>query len=349
MITSYLRSSSYNAFDFCQHKTFLNYVLGLEENANKKAELGNCLHKVAECLALGKKLHQETGQVGGFNIGDEYIGEFIPDNIYDNKIISKLSKLAYTYYSSISPNDWTDKDLITIIEWATKVIAYLDGAFDPRNKKIIDVEKYFDFEIQEEWAKYEYNLGDRVISGNLSMKGTIDLITQVDDDHYEVLDYKSGRRLDWATGKEKTYESLKKDSQLLLYLYACRQIYPDVPFFTFTIYYVNDGGPFTLCFDDKDVTKAENLIRTRFEQMKNTQYPKLLNETPEKRAKDFKCKSLCHFYKNNYPGTDMSICEFFQKKVKESSADLVTLEYGNLDKLGVYGDGGGRKLDSTTN
>lgn len=345
MLVTYLRSSLYGGYSFCEHKSFLNYVLGLQEDGNKKAELGSAMHKVAECLALCKLKQKETGEIGGWNIGDEYIGEFTPTNMFDNRIIPKLCKMSFDYYSSLSKHIWTDKDLITLIEWVNKIVSFQDGAFDPRSQDVVAVEQYFDFEIADEWAKYNYVLGDKEISGNLAMKGTIDLIMKVDDDHYEVLDYKSGRRLDWATGQEKTLDKLQVDPQLLIYYYACRRIFPDIEHFDFTIYYVNDGGPYTVCFDNNSLILAENLIRNRFEEMRDNQKPKLLNPSQQRRDKDFKCKNLCHFYKNNYPDTDISICEYFQNKVKESSADLVTLEYGDFARMGVYGDGGGRKSD----
>ena len=85
--------------------------------------------------------------------------------------------------------------------------------FDPRNRKIVDAEPHFDFVIDEPWADYNYTLNNENIHGKLAMKGTIDLITEVDDGVYEIIDWKTGRRLDWATGQEKTFAKLQKDPQ----------------------------------------------------------------------------------------------------------------------------------------
>ncbi len=335
----------YGSYDMCPHKTFLSYGLGLHEAGNKKAELGNVLHKVCECLALAKKHYQDTGEIGGFDVGDEYIGVFKPDDIYDPHVVTKLTQMSHIYHASISEHIWTNDDLITTLGWMDKVVTFQNGAFDPRNKKIAHVEKFFDFELEHDWAKYDYKIGDKQITGSLGLKGTVDLIMDAGDSHYEVLDYKSGKRLNWATGEEKTYEKLQTDPQLLLYYYACCRILPDVENFDFTIYYVNDGGPFTMCFDEEHKVLAEELIKKRFLEMKNEQHPRLISPTRQAREKNFRCKRLCHFAKTNQPGTDVSICEFFQEKIKASSADEVMAEYGDLDKIGVYGDGGGRKAE----
>ena len=45
MIVTYIRSSSYNNYDFCQMQYFLTYVLGYRSDSNKKADLGTMAHK----------------------------------------------------------------------------------------------------------------------------------------------------------------------------------------------------------------------------------------------------------------------------------------------------------------
>ena len=346
MIVTYLRSSSIGSLSMCEHSYYLKYVLGLEDSTGKSAVLGNMLHKTEEMLAKGKLLHQQTGKTGGWDIGDEYVGEFIPNDIYDNKILTPLCKLAYDYYKTTCDLDFDDKDLIKVIGWANTVAKYQNGAYDPRSHQIEYAEKFFDFEIKQDWAKYEYQLGDKTLTGYLGIKGTIDLIMRLDNNTLEILDYKTGSNKDWATMKDKDLKSLHKDPQLLLYYYACRNIFPEIKHFVFTIYYLATAGPFTLVFDDDSYKLAEKMIRNKFEQIKGITHPKLISNTQQERSKNFKCSKLCHFAKHNQPGTDITICEYYQNKVKESNADLVMLEYGNLKKLTEYQDGGGRKADT---
>ena len=328
----------------CEHSYFLRYVLGLEDSSGKAAEMGTAFHKLAECLGRGKLHYQNTGETS-CDVGDEYVGQILVDDIFDNKCLSKIAKACHTYYSSLSDHSWNDKDIITIISWANTMVNFQDGMFDPRKRTIAFIEKFFDIEIKKDWAKYDYKIGDTTVSGYLGIKGTIDLIEWVDDDTYEVCDYKTGKKpYNWATGKDKVLSDFQKDSQLLIYYYALRNLYPD-KHFLFTVYYIVTGQPFTVGFDDRDYIKAEEMIRKRFEEIKKNQYPDLISPTKEKRQSNFKCSKLCHFAKNNQPGTDISICEFFQNKVKESSADEVMVEFGNINKLRNYQDGGGGKAE----
>ena len=39
------------------------------------------------------------------------------------------------------------------------------------------------------------------LKGQLAIKGTIDLVTKLNDDTIEVVDWKTGRRMDWTTGE----------------------------------------------------------------------------------------------------------------------------------------------------
>lgn len=342
-----MRSSSYGGYNVCEHKTFLNYVLGLPDVSGKAADMGNIFHKVMECLAIGKLKHQETGEVGGWNIGDNYIGEYIPTDIFDNSNLNNLCQLSFDYYKSISKAQFTKGDLKKSIEWLYKAVELQNGMFDPRNREILAVENYFDFEIDKPWAAYDYKIGDKRIQGNLALKGTVDLILKVDDDHLEILDYKTGSRKDFATEEVKTYNKLQKDPQLLIYYYACRHIFPHIKYFDFTIYYVNDGGPFTMCFDDDSFELAERVIQKRFEEMRDNESPKLRSPTREQREnkKNFKCFYCCDYNKNKHPGTDLSICEFFQKEIETKGLEIVTAEHCDWDKLGKYQDGGGKKAE----
>ena len=102
-------------------------------------------------------------------------------------------------------------------------------------------------------AKVNYTLPNgEEFTGRLAIKGTIDLVTEVDDGVIEVVDWKTGQRKDWATGEQKDYEKLSKDPQLLLYYYAISKLFPQYEQAIMSIFYIRDGGPFSLCFDESD-------------------------------------------------------------------------------------------------
>ena len=130
------------------------------------------------------------------------------------------------------------------------------------------------------------------------------------DVFFRVLDYKTGKRLNWATGKEKTYNCLMKDTQLLLYYYALKNLYPDKSFYI-SIYYINDGGVFDMVFDEKDYIKAENILRQKFEYIRSVQLPQQLSSEQA----HWKCQRLCEFSKIDEE-TEKSVCNKFHDMIK---------------------------------
>ena len=167
--------------------------------------------------------------------------------------------------------------------------------FDPRNRQIISPEQHFDFVIEKPWAKYDFKTPDGILSGYLGLKGTIDLITLANKNTIEIIDWKTGRRLDWATGEEKTQEKLERDPQLRIYHYAISKLYPEIDHIIFSIYFINDGGPFSICFDKKDLSETEDMLRRKFDTIRLTKKPKL--------NKCWMCTKLCHFGKTTFGNT----------------------------------------------
>ena len=307
MIVTYLRSSMFGSYDFCQMKHTISYLLGWKEPSNQKADMGTVTHKVMEILALCKKglqenkrkISDEEGIVNNLRIRD-YVGT---DENLDN-----LITLVYDHYVKHTPHhEWLSKHKKECSNTVYKVIG---TPFDPRNRTIVDAEPHFDFEIEKDWAKYKYYIGDKVLEGNLRIKGTIDLVTDAGDDIYEITDYKAGRRLNWATGEEKTHEKLQDDPQLRLYHYAASRLYPEAKQVMVTIHFINDGGPFTMVYDQDDLPQTENMLRKRFEEMRDNNQPRLIE--PAKRYLECsnnynldKCKKLCWYGKNTFEGTNI--------------------------------------------
>ena len=149
------------------------------------------------------------------------------------------------------------------------------------------------------------------IKGNLAIKGTIDLVTKIDDSIIEVVDWKTGQRKNWATGEVKTYEKLLDDAQLLLYNYAISKLYPDYDQAIMSIFFTRDGGPFSMCFDNRDQDRFLEMLRKRFEEIKENVKPRPISYS----RRDFRCQKLCHFYKNDWPGTNTTMCEHVEQRL----------------------------------
>ena len=320
MLTTYIRSSSYNNYEFCQMQYFITYVLGHQSDSGKKAELGTMVHKVMEVMADLKKFMQDNPKRKFLTTEDDAIGEvkIHKDKFMEDFFVVELSDRSFDSYSKDSKNKFTAGDRKTCLNLVWKALQYNDGQFDPRTRNVVASEPHFDLVIEEDWAKYDFELPDgEKISGNLAIKGTIDLVTETEDGIIEVIDWKTGRRLDWATGEEKTYEKLCSDPQLLLYNYAISKIFPEYEQAIMSIFYIKDGGPFSMCFDDSDRKKFLGMLKDRFQSIKSNCSPKPLS----KNRQHWKCNKLCHFFKNNWPNTEQNMCIYIEEHLKKHGMD----------------------------
>lgn len=285
----------------CPMQFFIEYNLGHKSPSNKKADKGTICHKVFEILAE-IKLNTQCSR------------PYFYDNIVNQVDIvhydlEKIIDQVYSYYTSrFTHHEWTNKDLEDCRKWVHKALDYNDGMFDPRNREIVSSEQHFDIEIKKDWAAYNYKTKDGNITGNLAIKGTIDLMTKVNDNTIEIIDWKTGRRLDWATGEEKTLSKLHRDAQLMIYFYATHHLYPDIEHIIISINFINDGGVFSVCFDKSQIYDVEMMLRHKFETIKNTFNPE--------QNKSWKCSKLCHFGKTTFENTEyLPIIEYRDSKI----------------------------------
>lgn len=321
MLITYIRSSSYNNYAYCQMQYFMTYVLGHYSTSGKKADLGTIVHKVMESLARFKKEDQDKdGRTKYLKINDDAIGTIQrPRNtLHDDEMIEVLLNLSYSHYTNNSPHKWSDSDEQVCRDLIWKTLDYNDGQFDPRKRDILEPEPHFDIPIEEDWAKFTYKMPDgKEINGQLAIKGTIDLVTKIDNDTIEVIDWKTGRRLDWATGEEKTYAKLCSDPQLLLYNYAISKLFPEYKQAIMSIFFIKDGGPFSMCFDKSDQEKFLEMLKVRFQEIQK-------NDTPRPISSDrshWKCTKLCHFCKNNWPDTNQNMCMYIENYLKKNGME----------------------------
>lgn len=315
---------------------FCEYVLGWRGPGNMKADKGTITHKILEILAVAKKAKQE----GNIVFDDDILGKDYPIEQTEYPAgVSAIGSRVYNYYINHFPaHPWSGKDYDDCQGWAEKALTLSNGMFDPRKRDIVAPELHFDFSIDKPWAKYKFEVGERTLEGVLSLKGTMDLITKVDDGIYEIVDWKTGRRLDWGTGEEKTHAKLQNDPQLRLYHYALLHEFPELEQVIVTIFFINDGGPFTIVYDRSELARTEEMLKEKFETIKATTVPKL-------KQRDWKCSKLCHQGKTTFVGTTikpiqefrrgqvtpygdfMTKCEQIKFEVARKGIDRVTEEY----------------------
>lgn len=326
MLVTYIRSSSYNNYAYCEMQYFITYVLGHQTLSGKKAVQGTIVHKVLEVLAGLKKFEQDKPKVKFLKIDDDAIGKFkcLKTELGSIELVNDLLDKSFeSYTTQESHHSWTKKEQDECRKWTWMALDWNDGQFDPRKRIIVAPEPHFDIPIDEDWAKFKYTMPDgREVEGQLAIKGTIDLVTQTSDDTIEVIDWKTGRRLDWATGEEKTYEKLLCDPQLLLYNYAISKLFPDYKQAIMTIFYIKDGGPFSMCFDKSDHDKFLEMLKGRFQDIQRNITPKPISVD----RSNWKCTKLCHYCKNDWKDTGENMCIHIEKHLQKHGMDKTIKE-----------------------
>jgi hypothetical protein len=331
-----LSPSQDNNVYFCERQWYITYGLGYKSPGGKAANLGTTVHKIMEILALAK-LHNQNTKETKFSIKDE-TGQYefntetwLEDskevkvgrstyNVPGIKIIDELHSLVYIYYSNLhADQNWEEEDNKNTRRWVYSIINEKNGLYDVRKNNIVKPEQYLSYEIPEDWASYNY--GDGVI-GKLKLTGIIDLIKCIDEEKsiYEIVDYKTGKRQDWSTGKEKTAKNLPFDTQLMYYYYFISKMYPQFKHVLITIFYVKDGGPFTVPFEQDDLPRIEKHIKGTFERIKNMTFPLMRDET----QRDFKCRAFCPYFKSQLDGTNL--CKAVGQRIKLQGIEKVTQE-----------------------
>jgi hypothetical protein len=355
MLISYFRSSSLGTWNMCQMKYYICYVLGIQEGSNLKADKGTIVHKVLEDLAIIKKHLQDNPDSKSIVIDDEEfdITDFMKPYQLSNEEVEKVNKTrinkekyvnqndckiknghvrhgvelveilirkSYDYYSNRTKHNWKPIDFKDCTNWTWMALDFKNGVIDPRRRNIVQPEANFKLIIEKDWAKFEHVLPNgEYQEGYLEYKGTIDLVTDVNDSTYEVIDWKTGSRIDWASNardfkdKIKTYEKLCSDRQLMLYYYACKRLYPDVDDVMLTINFIRDGGPFTICFEGEHYHKAEQILKDTFIEIKNCTRPRMVFP----RQNEMKCR-MCGYFKEG------NICQQINADFELYDIDAVT-------------------------
>lgn len=272
-------------------------------------------------LLARKKLALQAGKK---TFVDPELGKF-NDKRCNN--IEHMVELAFNHYTALELSlTFKEKDLKDCKKWTEKALLGCNGMFDPLERVIVEPEYFFDYIIPDDWAKYKYTVDGQMIEGRLAIKGTIDLITKVDDNIYEIIDYKTGKRKDWNKDIPKSYDYLQTDFQLMLYYYVLKQLFPDRDFLV-TVYFINDGGPFTIIMNEDRIKLVKKLVQQRFNMIKHCKMPKLLQYD----RNHWKCYRLCTFAKKTFEGDKCCICQRVRDCIKKRGIDATTQIYKHPD------------------
>jgi hypothetical protein len=325
MICTYLRSSLLNAFDMCQQRAFIEYGIGRKQPPNKAALQGTCLHAVCETLAL-EKLAEQNKQIlfTQEQFGTSKVG-FYDSLFYLSKIYPALDKENPGVFDGNSYNE--------CLKLVKKMESYNDGMMNPKNANIFGAEVPVNIEIQKPWATYDFHTPTQELQGQLTLKGTIDLIVKQGDGVIEVVDYKSGSKTDWATGKTKDEQSLYNDTQIRLYHYAACLLFPEIECVLFSLYFVKFDEVFTIALDRKHLPETELMLQRKFKKIVECTKPTL--------SLGFKCR-FCPFDKSIEPD-GKTTCVSFRDKIIVDGMPKTMKDNADFYALTRYGAGGSNR------
>lgn len=356
MICTYIRSSALGSYEYCEQSHFINYNLGIQQVPRVKTVIGTVAHKVLELLAISKKYIQDNPKAKKIMFTDDALGDlcidkdslFVETELTPLEITkinsSRVNKDVYMHPVFLEENAkrrgaevigeliqktinvykddrWARIDEKHAANFVWMALEWANGEFDPRNRDIFFPEKQFDFILERDWSSYEFEMNGQMYRGNLAIKGTIDLITKVNENTLEIIDWKTGQRKDWGTDKIKDYEYFCEDKQLMLYYYAARKMFPQFDNIFVTIFYIRHGGPFTVCFDTSHMDKIELKLKQHFLEVSANTLPKMRSE----RQTDFQCKILCDYFKKKVGNTNF--CKHIHNELQTIGMDAVIEQY----------------------
>lgn len=375
MILTFLRSSSIGAYKMCPMQYYLSYVLKEPSLPSKAAVLGNVVHKALEALAWVS--YWDARGVAEFDeetFGRVTVAEMTPEECCHRAYLHYREleptirwKDSGDKTAEIDRQNWRRKweqgihiplhitkkeldertssfsDYAKTQLWTQRALAWEGGAFDPRNQVVIQAEQKFDFTLDEEWAAYRYETPEGVFEGQLGLKGTMDLVVDEGDNCIHLCDYKTGSRKDWGEDDEakafKSYKKLIDEAQLLLYFFATCRLFPAAKMVLVTIFYINDGGPVTIAYSERDISRAKAMFRRVFEEIRDCRIPLAKVGKP--------CFTFCSYGKRSAKNRgDETTCDRFRREVRAKGADQLLYEVGSVASVSLYGSGGGRQAES---
>lgn len=272
-----LRASTVNTYKDCPFKFFLHYVVGFPSESGKKANLGTISHFVLESLAKARK-RGKTELHTSKSTDPEWI----------------LAKVWPIFTKNYPEHAYDSKDYDFCLEQVYNII---NSKYNPLTLNVIKTEHQFEIEANIPGFSYDYidYLTKKRKRGNMSFRGTIDLITEAAPDTLEIIDYKTGQRTDWVTGEIKEWENFFDDVQLRMYDLAASKLYSQYKYRILTIIFTRDGGPFSISFEEEDLKETIDMFRKIYKKISNDSQITRLKDNRDRKDQLWKCDYVCQF------------------------------------------------------
>lgn len=328
-----LSPSSFKTWDTCPHAFWIEQNLGYRWAPHIKADMGTAVHLALEIMAIGQLQKEQDPSATKIQIDSRKMDFNIDDdpNIF---LDFALSRKPAGFFSA--------EQISQMREYLDTALTFSDGEYDPRNRKIKASEKRLKIPIPENWALISEAQED-VKESRFSVTGVMDLVTELDEDTLEIIDWKCAQPKNWDTMRKKRYADFYDDIQLRLYHWAATQMYPEYKNIIVTIFYLTTKDCFNIPFTLDDVPKTLDSVKNRYLEISQC-------EKPKRNIKDFFCHNLCGHGKTpasltNLPdikqekaggiaevGQPMTVCDSAKWSADHFGLEFVELNYSKAKK-----------------
>lgn len=316
MEIEYLSASRLDVFKSCPFKYFLQYHLKLPELKQNTiaTHKGSAVHEALELHVAGHDYLK--------TLKDYYAKHKVWE--FDNRKPGK--GFPHPVEKDCTNCQWASKGKKgTVCTIADRFITDFEGCPKPNfeddlqltsatineensvlNRKIIGAEVPFD-----------------MVFDRFKVRGFIDLITEIDNETIEVIDYKTGNYT-------KNGEQAFQDLQMRIYSMVCKILYPQYDYVLMTLYYLRKA-PVTVTFSREDDAKTKKFL--------GDAYDKIIASVDPPRFRSFKC-NWCIGY-DECAKVRESFCDDkgqFQMPESPKKEDPISMTEKPKTKLPMAGD-----------
>jgi hypothetical protein len=278
----------------------MSRVIGLDDPSGKAALQGNIVHRVFEWMV---KLNKRGKAIPEAWLIERAWDEFVatrPD-LGLRKVTSRGEAADY-------------RKCRNAVE-----IVLDDDYYNPCTmRNIIGAEIRFRIELPgEDWAVRE---GDEI--RQFAIRGFIDLVREIDQDTVEIIDWKTGQRMDFYSRTPIGAQSLIRSIQPRIYHLAVTELFPQYRDVILTFHYMLDGGPITISLSQDDIPETLSML---WAFMKAVQGDNIL-----RRNRSWKCK-MCSYNREDF-------CTKVWSDLCARGQEYVEVEYGGDPPVDVVGE-----------
>jgi len=295
--------SRIKTFDMCKFKYWLTYHTKLALKSNWGAAHGSLIHDVLEYYVNGEDSEWVDRLYRGYGGTLETIGRYGDPETMESPLVWAKSKDFADKKPFCDTCPYVGEDKCTISQEPLDALTgcprdLFDNSISMVENTMRRYEEIWPRTLKDSDGKMvgcEYQFNIKVPGTDVPMIGIIDLVTELDEDTIEVIDYKTGS---WT----QNYDECREDIQVRMYSLAARREFIDdvagkgykYKNILLTFDYFTEK-PITVAFSEEEDLETEEYVRKKIEEIQSTEWIDRIvrsNEDLDKRSA-WKCRSLC--------------------------------------------------------